>query len=179
MQYVLADTDNCTYHSLKPQFVYGSNTGTYPWCNTEAVRFSTGVHTGGCEKKPHSFKILKPDSLSYKFLTKYYELINENNKHQINSRKPEKLENEEEKDDLQLEDSKSTPPVIKHKLMSLLWLVKEFTKTKRSKGRNINCSECIKLNSWWNEWLMMEDEDDDTPDFNFVLPKKLKPSSIK
>jgi len=174
-KFVYAEKDHCTYHPNQPQFVYGSNTGSYPCWEADAVRFTTGVNTGGCKNKSHIFTDLKPDSLNYLFLNKHYELLKE----PVQSDLPvQSIKEEELNEELWTEDSKAIIPVIKHKLMSLLWLVKEFTKTKRSKGRNINCSECIKLNSWWNEWLMMEDEDDDTPDFNFVLPKKLKPSSI-
>jgi len=77
-KFVLAELEHCTYHLEAPKFVYGSNNGTYPCCEAEAVRFSTGVNEGGCQNKRHSFKYLNPDSIEYAFLIKHYESIKEN-----------------------------------------------------------------------------------------------------
>ena len=152
--------------------MYGSNNGTYPCWEAEAVRFSTGVDIGGWKNQRHTFKYLKPDSPEYLFLVKHYECWKEN------FLKPTENKSES-KDELKTEDSKTLAPIVRHKLMSLLTLVNEFTSSKKSRSKNKDWSECIKLGTIWRECMMMEDEDDDTPDFNFVLPKKLKPTLSK
>jgi len=177
-KFVLSECDNCTYHPESPQFLFGSNNGTYPCWEVEAVRFSTGVHTGGCKNKRHTFKNLKSDSTDYYFLTKHYEILKE----PVIKNSPENISKNEEiktelKSENEIEDLKSLPQVIKPKLMSLLTLVKEFASGKYLKLMNYNCLDCAQLGSCWNKCLIMEDEDDDTPDFNFVLPKKLKPAT--
>ncbi|CAI2387104.1 unnamed protein product [Moneuplotes crassus] len=176
-KFTYADKDHCTYHPEKPIFTYGSNIGEYPCCNAEAVRFSTGVNVGGCENRTHVFKNLKEGSLKHSFLEKHFEILKETVTPLTicEDKESEKLpttacSNEE----LKIEDSKSLN-VVKHKSMSLLTLVQEFMSTKGLKFKDENCLECLKIGSCCARCYNQEDEENDSIDFNFVLPKKLKP----
>jgi hypothetical protein len=173
LKFVLAESDHWTYHPEKPQFLYGCNNGTYPWWEAEAVRFNTNSNHSGCRFQPHLFKNMKSDSLEYIFMAKHDDLLKElPNKPSSDTQR----QSGEIKVDLPTEyDAKKIP--IKHKLMSLLALLKEFVSTKYLKLRNNSCLEWALLGTWCRYWLMECDEDDDINDFNFVLPRNLKPSS--
>ncbi len=92
---------------------------------------------------------MQEGTLEYIFFSKHYELLKETifpqsiseEKKDVN-KTPNSLYSKEED---AAEETKS-PTVVKHKLMSLLTLVKEYTKGKKSKNKN-NCSECLKLGS--------------------------------
>ncbi|CAI2387771.1 unnamed protein product [Moneuplotes crassus] len=169
-KFVYSEYDHCTYHPEAPEFQYGSNTGTYPCCQAEAVRFTTSVHKGGCKNQRHIFKNLQTDSREYYFLSKHYELFKEP------VIKPSTSEATNENKSTH-EECESKNSEIKSKMMSLLTLVKEFSSGKYLKLRNKNCLKCAQCGTCCNECLMIEEEDDNTPDFNFVLPKKLQASS--
>lgn len=91
---------------------------------------------------------MQEDSLQYKFLLKHYELLKETATHQslCESIEPEKTpKSVYTREELETEESKSST-VVRHKLMSLLTLVKEFT-NKKLKNNNKNCSDCLKIGS--------------------------------
>mmetsp|Transcript_34648 Transcript_34648/g.34275 ORF Transcript_34648/g.34275 Transcript_34648/m.34275 type:complete len:96 (-) Transcript_34648:453-740(-) len=91
---------------------------------------------------------MKEDSLQYKFLLKHYELLKETATPQslCESIEPEKTpKSAYTREELETEESK-TSTVVRHKLMSLLTLVKEFT-NKKLKNNAKNCSDCMKIGS--------------------------------
>jgi hypothetical protein len=172
-KFVLAESDHCTYHPEKPKFLYGWNNGTYSCCEAEAVRFNTNSNNSGCKYRSHTFKALKADSLEYIFMTKHYEILKEP---PIKSSSDTLNQVGEVKVELPT-DEESKKSSNKYKLMSLLTLLKDFISSKYLKLRNNSCLDCAQLGTWCSKWLTEHDEDDNVNDFNFVLPKNLKPSS--
>lgn len=57
--------------------MFGSNSGTYECCGSEAIRFSVKHETNGCCSKSHIPQSLKESSLEAKFLLKHKECLAE------------------------------------------------------------------------------------------------------
>jgi len=97
------------------------------------VRFSTGVHAGGCKNQKHTFTYLQPDSREYYFLNKHYDVLKEPFYH---SSSPNETNENKSTTDITEEEAKT--PQVRPKMMSLLTLVKEFSSSKYLKLRNNN-----------------------------------------
>lgn len=172
-RYVLAEVENCAYHPEKPQFYYGWNTGSFPCCEAEAVRFTTSFITTGCKSKRHTFTKTKEDSLEYRYLNSHLDILKEPI---VNETSFKMDQGQELKIELPSDNAaKETSPKLK--LLSLLTLVKDFVANKYLKLRNTNCLDCAQLGTCWSKCLLEQDEDDgNETDFSFVLPKNLKPT---
>lgn len=169
--FVLSELDNWCYHPEEPKFLYGANTGTYPCWEADAVRFSTNVQNSGCKTQRHHMKYLNEDSLEYTFLMKHYELLKE-----PHTKTSEPDINDIEASSIELSSKKSKDGTLKHKQMPLLVLLKEFVSNKYLKYRNNNWLKCAQMGTCCNTWLLDQDEDDPYEEFNFALPRNLKPS---
>jgi len=173
-RYVLAEVENCSYHPEKPQFYYGCNTGSFPCCEAEAVRFTTAFVPTGCKSKRHTFTNIKEDSLEFRFLNSHLDILKE----PVSSETSSKIDQGQEfKVELQSDNAaKEAPPKLKQ--LSLLALVNDFISNKYLKLRNTSCLDCAQLGTCCSKCLLEQDEDDgNETDFNFVLPRNLKPAT--
>lgn len=181
-RFTLAEIDHCTYHSEPPKFTYGSNIGTFEWCGSEAIRFSTSLEQKGCQAKSHVPKNIKESSLEWKFLEKHKELLAEpaslSGKNQESDNEETKTQTENDKTEEQSGANQSHTSLIKSqrrkfKLMSLMEMLLEFVNNKTKKR---SCENCRKIGSLCNKCYGLEDEDcdDREDDLNLVNPKFTK-----
>ena len=154
--YVLADVANWSYHPDAPVFMFGWNSGTFPCCNAEAIRFSTSLKEKGWTSKRHTLSLISEDSLEYKFLDKHFDILKEN---LSSSATPKVDQGPEVKLDTQTEDN-SKEASTKHKSMSLLACLNEFISNKTNKLKQGTWPDWAKMGKWWNKWLLEQDEDD-------------------
>lgn len=174
-KYVLADVANCSYHPEAPVFMTGWNSGTFPCCNAEAIRFSPSLKEKGCTSKRHTLTYITEDSLEYKFLEKHFEILKEN----LSSKTAQKVDQGPEvKLETQTEDNSNTAST-KDKLKSLLTCLNEFISSKTNKLKQGSWPDCAKMGKWWNKCLLEQDEDDnEEEDTDLVYPKEYNSTSL-
>jgi len=140
-KFTYAEIKHWTYHPEPPRFTFGSNTGTFEWCGSEAIRFSTRIENKGCESKEHVPKALRDSSLEYKFIDKHKDLLAEPVKlsgKENSESEDTKTETAEENGDGENGASQSNASLLKSqrkkmRLMSLMELLNEFINSKASK----------------------------------------------
>jgi hypothetical protein len=113
-------------------FPYGSNTGTFGCCGSEAIRFSTSIQAHGCQAKSHVPRNLDSRALEGKFIDKHRDALAEPAKLSGGSLEDDAEDTKtEQASEAQASISQSNPSLLKSqrkkmRLMSLLELLEEY-----------------------------------------------------